>query len=268
MLYSDFLFHLQSLPTLASIIISGVISLVDFQEAMYLWKVHKFDFGVWAFAFLGTLFLGIELGLGIAVGLSLLLVILESANPHTAILGRLPGTTEYRNIKNYRQAEHYDGIVIVRVDSPMYFANSQNIRNKVMKYVNRASQENEKIQFIIIEFSAVAYIDTSALHALHDMYKNYMDRKIRLCITNPNAKVMQSLLRSDVVDDIGRDHIFVSTHDAVSFCLNEMDFDVMSKHPVEEFPLTLDEQDPVDPTALLSDQGDIEEGINNEETKS
>ena len=89
----------QTNATLASIVISGVISLVDYEEAIYLWKVHKFDFSNWMFAFLGTLFLGVELGLGIAVGLSLMLVVFESAYPHTAVLGRLPGTTEYRNIK-------------------------------------------------------------------------------------------------------------------------------------------------------------------------
>ena len=92
-------------------------------------------------AFLGTLFLGVELGLGIAVGISLLLVIFESAYPHTAILGRLPGTTEYRNIKNYPQAERYDGIVVVRIDAPIYFANTQNIRDKVRKYETNAKRE-------------------------------------------------------------------------------------------------------------------------------
>lgn len=197
------------------------------------------------FAFLGTLFLGVELGLGIAVGLSLMLVIFESAYPHTAILGRLPGTTQYRNIKNYRQAELYDGILIVRVDAPIYFANTQNIREKVRKYEQRASK-NKKLQFIIIEFSAVAHVDTSALHTLQEMHKNYIERNIQMCITNPNAKVMQRLQLCGLVDEIGLDQIFVSTHDALNYCLHEMDFDEMSKHHSdikmnETFPLTLNE---------------------------
>lgn len=254
------IFELLSLPTLASIVISGVVSLVDFDEAIYLWKVHKFDFGVWTFAFLGTLFLGVELGLGIAVGLSLLLVVFESAYPHTAILGRLPGTTEYRNIKNYHQAERYDGIVVVRVDAPMYFANTQNIQEKVQKYESRASEEEggKLVQFVIIEFSAVAHIDTSALHTIHDMHKNFLRRGIHLCISNPNAKVMQRILSSGVIDDLGREHIFVSTHDAVNYCLNEMDSDEMTRGPSgsegcadlnvgEAFPLKLGvEQSPIE----------------------
>mmetsp|Transcript_30585 Transcript_30585/g.45584 ORF Transcript_30585/g.45584 Transcript_30585/m.45584 type:complete len:729 (-) Transcript_30585:804-2990(-) len=244
-------FELLSFPTLASIVISGVVSLVDYEEAIYLWKVHKFDFGVWMVAFLGTLFLGVELGLGLAVCLSLLLVIFESAYPHTAILGRLPGTTQYRNIKNYRQAELYDGILVVRVDAPIYFANAQNIRDKVRKYEQRAGK-NKKIQYIIIEFSAVAHVDTSALHVLHEMHKTYHKRNIRLCITNPNAKVMQRLQQSGLTDEITLDQIFVSTHDALIHCLNEMDGDEVSRHPTD-----YNDKDQDDETSELVSSPDV-----------
>ena len=147
-----------------------------------------------------------------------------------------------------RQAEQlYDGILSVRIDAPIYFANTQNIRDKVQKYADLASQDNKKVQFIIIEFSAVAHIDTSALHTLQEMQKTYLSRNIHLCIANPNGKVMERLLSSGLVDGIGRKHIFVSTHDAVSYCLGEMDNDEMSKHPTnleETFPLTLSSASP------------------------
>lgn len=236
---------LQPLAVLASIVISGVISLVDYPEAIYLWKVHKFDFGVWMFAFLGTLFLGVELGLGIAVGISLLLVIFESAYPHTSILGRLPGTHQYRNIKQYPRAERYDGIVMVRIDAPIYFANTQNVREKIQKYYERAqegltlreggnnrdqSQRSQhhgtgsKVKFIILEMSPVSHVDTSALHILAEMNANYKKtRHIQLCLANPNRAVMHRLVLSGLADEIGRDHIFVSLHDAVEHCLLEMD---------------------------------------------
>ena len=101
-------FELLPLNVLAAIVISGVIGLLDYPEALYLWKVHKFDFGVWMTAFAGTLFLGVEIGLAIAVGVSLLIVIYESAYPHTSVLGRLPGTNAYRNVKQYPDAVRYE----------------------------------------------------------------------------------------------------------------------------------------------------------------
>jgi len=250
-------FELLTNATLASIVISGVVSLVDYHEAFYLWRVHRFDFCNWMLAFLGTLFLGVELGLGIAICISLLLVIFESAYPHTAILGRLPGTTEYRNVKNYTQAEIYDGILVVRIDAPIYFANTQNIRDKVQKYEKKATKliaeklerqneqmlekgegainEDTAVRFIIIEFSAVAHMDTSALHILHDMHKNYISRNIQLCISNPNHRVMHRLVSSGLADDIGMEYIFVSTHDAVDFCLKELDLE-----SEKELPLIVD----------------------------
>lgn len=248
-------FELLALPTLASIVISGVLSLVDYQAAIYLWRVHKFDFSVWITAFLGTLFLGVELGLGIAVGLSLLLVIFESAYPHTVELGRLPGTSEYRNIKQYKGAERYDGIVAVRIDSPLYFANTQTLRDKVFKYYDRAQKKLEsneyalsnKVKFIILELSAVSHIDTAALHVLEEMIEQLSLSDVTLCLSNPNRQVMKRLVMSGVAEQLGKDNIFVCVQDAVASCLKAMDALESQQFSedsavTEKFPLNLNEE--------------------------
>ena len=154
------------MATLAAIVISGVFGLFDYEEGIHLWKVHKFDFLVWAFSFLGTLFLGAEKGLGIAVALSLLLVMYESARPHTAVLGKLPGTNVYRNVKQYPNAQTYDQLIVTRVDAPMYFANIQHVRDKIMKYTENAAKilKDKELRYVIVDCSPVSHIDTSALH--------------------------------------------------------------------------------------------------------
>jgi len=183
------------------------------------------------------MFLGVEIGLAIAVGVSLLLVIYESAYPHTAVLGRLPGTTVYRNVKQYPEAERYDGIVMVRIDAPIYFANTQNVRDKLIKYEQKAEQEladrgdeETGIQFIILELSPVSHVDTSALHILHDMLGNYKERGIQLCFANPSAQVMERFISSGLADKVGREHIFVSIQDAANCCLTQMDTVASSVH--------------------------------------
>jgi len=200
---------------------------------MYLWKVHKFDFVVWMIACFGTMFLGVETGLLIAVGVSLLLVIYQSAYPNTCVLGRLPGSTIYRNIKQYPNAERYEGIVMVRVDAPIFFANTQNVREKLQKYERVAEEELEEagsdanVKFIIWELSPVPQIDTSALHIISDMNRTYQERGIQLCFSNPTVPVMQRFLTSGLAEEVGRDHIFVTTHDAVHWCLEHMDGEVV-----------------------------------------
>jgi sulfate transporter 4 len=190
-------------------------------------------------AFVGTLFLGVELGLGLAVGISLLLVIFESAYPPTAELGRLPGTNHYRNVKQYPTAERYDGLVLVRVDAPIYFANAQHCRDKVQKYYRRAEEQLQEaharegaprearevpdVKFVILEMSPVGHIDTSALHTLQELHATFRrENDAQLCLANPNPRVMQRLVRSGLADEIGRDHLFVSTNDAVHYCLDHM----------------------------------------------
>lgn len=220
-------FEKMPLCVLAAIVISGVLGLLDYEEAIYLWKVHKFDFCVWQVAFIGTMFLGVEIGLAIAVSVSLLLVTYESAYPHTAVLGRLPGTTVYRNIKQYPDAERYDGIVLVRIDAPIYFANTQNIREKIMKYEMKAEDEmaerNGTLKYMVLEFSPVSHIDTSALHILDDILKTYQSRGITMCICNPGVVVMERLVLSGLADSIGRDNIYTSINDCVNACLDQMD---------------------------------------------
>jgi len=166
------------------------------------------------------MFLGVEIGLTIAVGVSILLVIYESAYPHTAILGRLPGTTVYRNIKQYTEAERYHGIVMCRIDAPIYFANTQHVRDKLIKYEMMAE---EKPRFMIVDLSPVSHVDTSAMHILEDMRKNYVSRGIQLCLCNPNKIVMNYLRLSGLAERIGSRHMFVRMHDAVLSCLEEIE---------------------------------------------
>lgn len=99
LLFLTKVFELLPYNVMAAIIIAGVASLVEFDTAAYLFRTHLRDFAVWMVAFLSTLFLGIELGLGVSIGLALLIVIFESAFPHTAMLGRVDRTTVYRNIE-------------------------------------------------------------------------------------------------------------------------------------------------------------------------
>jgi sulfate transporter 4 len=74
---------------MGAIIFASVLHIFNPTEAIYLFKANKFDLVVWATAFLGTVLVGVEIGLTIAVGLSVLLVIYQSAFPHTAVLGHM-----------------------------------------------------------------------------------------------------------------------------------------------------------------------------------
>lgn len=213
---------------LAAIVISAVIGLVDYDEAIFLWGVDKKDFLLWTITSTTTLFLGIEIGVLVGVGVSLAFVIHESANPHIAVLGRLPGTTVYRNTQQYPEAYTYNGIVIVRIDAPIYFANISYIKDRLREYeveVDRSMSrgpEVERIYFVIIEMAPVTYIDSSAVQALKDLHQEYKLRDIQIAISNPNREVLMTLSSAGVVDLIGKEWYFVRVHDAVQVCLQHV----------------------------------------------
>ncbi|KAF3433777.1 hypothetical protein FNV43_RR24880 [Rhamnella rubrinervis] len=213
---------------LAAIVISAVMSLVDYNGAIFLWHVDKKDFLLWAITSTTTLFLGIEIGVLVGVGVSLAFVIHESANPHIAVLGRLPGTTVYRNVQQYPEAYTYNGIVIVRIDAPIYFANISYIKDRLREYevdVDRSTKrgpEVERIYFVILEMAPVTYIDSSAVQALKDLHQEYKMRDIQIAISNPNREVLLTLSRSGAVEIIGKEWYFVRVHDALQVCLQHV----------------------------------------------
>ncbi|KAG8645121.1 hypothetical protein MANES_10G037500v8 [Manihot esculenta] len=241
------LFEYIPLCSLAAIVISAVMGLVDYEEAFFLWRVDKKDFLLWTITSATTLFLGIEIGVLVGVGASIAFVISESANPHTAVLGRLPGTTVYRNIQQYPEAYTYNGIVMVRIDAPIYFANISYIKDRLREYElgvdksTRHGPEVERIYFVILEMSPVTYIDSSAVQALKDLHQEYKSRDIQIAISNPNREVLLTLTKAGLVQLIGKEWYFVRMHDAVQVCLQHVrSINQETKHPD---PLPVDEPD-------------------------
>ncbi|KAL5716619.1 putative sulfate transporter 4.2 [Ranunculus cassubicifolius] len=201
---------------------------VDYEEAIFLWRVDKKDFFLWTITSITTLFLSIEIGVLVGVGFSIAFVIHESANPHIAVLGRLPGTTIYRNKQQYPEAYTYNGIVIVRIDAPIYFANISYIKDRLREYevdgdgAKKHGVGVERVYFVVIEMSPVTYIDSSAVQALKDLHQEYKSRGIQIAISNPNREVLQTLMNSGVYEMIGKEWCFVRVHDAVQICLEQV----------------------------------------------
>jgi MFS superfamily sulfate permease-like transporter len=118
---------MQHLPlsVLGALIIVAVSGLIKVSTAVHLYKVSKRDFLLWLTAAVATLAVGVELGIGLAIGVSLLLVIHRAARPHSALLGRIPGTGgTYRNVLRFPLVSVPRHTAIVRFDAPLFFANS------------------------------------------------------------------------------------------------------------------------------------------------
>ncbi|CAN4104312.1 unnamed protein product [Withania somnifera] len=205
---------------LASIIISAVIGLIDIDAMTLLYKIDKFDFLACMGAFLGVVFQSVEIGLLIAVAISFAKILLQVTRPRIAVLGNVPRTTVYRNIQQYPEAIKVPGILIVRVDSAIYFSNSNYMRDRILRWLTDEEEilkktNQQKIQFLIVEMSPVTDIDTSGIHALEDLFKSLQKRTVELVLANPGKMVIDKLHASGFSDMIGDDKIFLTVADAV-----------------------------------------------------
>lgn len=202
-----------------AIIIVGVIGLIDYPEAIYLWHINKFDFLVWNVAFLFTIFLGVEVGIIVSVCVSLVLVIYKVAFPRITTLGKLPGSEVYRSTKMYPNAELQPGMLLMRVDAPILFFNANSvkefIREKVIASKKRREQMGDHIRFVVIDMSPVTDIDSSAMHFLDDFIDELAGDGIELVLANPSQQVLLALKRSKLLAKIKQVNVHVNMADAI-----------------------------------------------------
>ncbi|TYH25957.1 hypothetical protein ES288_A03G211400v1 [Gossypium darwinii] len=225
------LFEYTPNAILASIIISAVVGLVDIEAVTLIWKIDKFDFIACMGAFFGVVFSSVEVGLVIAVSISFAKILIQVTRPRTAILGKVPRTaTVYRNIQQYPDATKVSGILIVRVDSAIYFSNSNYVKERILRWLADEEEhvkENSqpRFQYLIIEMGPVTDIDTSGIHALEELFRALQKRDIKLVLANPGPVVVDKLHASKFQELIGEGRIFLTVADAVRICYSKMELE-------------------------------------------
>ncbi|KAI5056547.1 hypothetical protein GOP47_0028365 [Adiantum capillus-veneris] len=225
------LFHNTPNCILASIIINAVISLIDVKAAILIWKVDKLDFIACLGAFLGVLFASVEIGLLIAVALSVAKILLHVTRPHTALLGNIPGTSIYRNVQQYPDAIRMPGIMVVRIDAAIYFSNSNYIRERILRWLDEEGDRIKKengvpLQYAIIEMSPVTNIDTTGIHSFEDLLRTLRKREIQLAFANPGTGVIQKLNDAGFVHSLGHEWFFLTVGEAIQVCSRLLKADV------------------------------------------
>ncbi|PPS15177.1 hypothetical protein GOBAR_AA05412 [Gossypium barbadense] len=217
------LFHYTPLVVLSAIIISAMLGLIDYEAAIHLWKVDKFDFVVCMGAYIGVVFASVEVGLVIAVAISVLRLLLFVARPKTFVLGNLPNSTIYRSVEQYPTTNDVPGILILQIDAPIYFANSSYLRERISRWIDEEEDKlkstgETSLQYVIFNMSAVGNIDTSGISMLEEVKKITDRRGLKLVLANPGAEVMKKLNKSKFIETIGKEWIYLTVGEAVEAC--------------------------------------------------
>jgi SulP family sulfate permease len=209
--FSPLLYYLPH-AILASIILVAVYKLMRIREAIALWKIDRRDFWMMMSTFLGTLFLGISVGIAIGVILSLAWIIFESSYPHHAELGRVPGTHTFRNKRRFHNLETNPGILIIRFDAQLFFANASYFREVVMDY---KMQRTDPIHSIIIDMETVNTIDSSAIDIIEGLRRELQKEHIQLYLVEVKGPVRDKLVKAGMIHQPGVHNHFVTIDDAL-----------------------------------------------------
>jgi SulP family sulfate permease len=156
--------------------------------------------------------IGVMPGLLLGIVASILLFITLNTRPYTAILGRLPNTNIFRNVEHFPEAETIPGLVILRIDASLYFANVVFLKERLHEICDGYEGE---LQALILDASAVNDLDSSADTALHQLSDEFKKKGITFYIAGVKAPVREVMRRSGLYSALGGDHFFFTIDAAV-----------------------------------------------------
>jgi SulP family sulfate permease len=199
---------------LASVIMVAVFGLVDYKEAIHLFKSKKTDFWMLMATFVATLSFGVEIGIGLGVVLSLAMVLFKTTRPHTARLAKVPNTHFYRNITRFSDLEINNELLIYRFDAQLFFANTNFFKDKLYEY-ELLSGGNLKL--LIIDGESINNIDSTAIHMLEEVALDFNSRGIKVFFTGIKGPVRDIMFKSGFMKKINTNNFFMSIQEAVDF---------------------------------------------------
>ncbi len=195
--------------TLAATIVVAVLSLVDLGALKRTWAFSRPDFAAQAATILLTLGFGVEVGIMAGVGLSVFLHLYRTSKPHCAVVGQVPGTEHFRNIKRHDVITAPE-IFTLRVDESLYFPNARFLEDRI----SDAVAADPKIRHVILMAPAVNEIDASALESLEAINHRLHDAGITLHLSEVKGPVMDRLKKTDFLTDL-TGNVYLNQYEAM-----------------------------------------------------
>jgi sulfate permease, SulP family len=211
---------LKNLPTviLAAIVFVAVEKLINIKEFRRMWKVNKFDFVIAMLAAVCVICFGILQGVLIGALASLILIIKFVSSPHVAILGRIPGTERYTDIKRHPDNQTIPGILLFRVESPLVYFNVSFVYSHIWPLI---SENVSVVKIVILDLSTSPYIDSSGARLIKKLYLNMESKGIIFKVAEAHSEVRDILRFEDIEHLLGHVSRRDSVHDVITHTLSE-----------------------------------------------
>jgi high affinity sulfate transporter 1 len=205
LLFATGLFENLPQSALAAVVISAVVGLIDVAGVRRLYEMRRAELVVFFASFAGVLLAGVLWGIGIAIALAVLAFLRRAWWPHEAVLGRVDGLKGYHDLARYPDARLIPGLLLYRFDAPLFFANANVFRMRLLK---RIAAADVPVRRVVIAAEPMTDVDTTAAEVLEDLDRELAERGIELAFAEMKDPVKDKLAAYGLLDRIGRDRFF------------------------------------------------------------
>ena len=199
------LFYYLPEATLGAIVIHAVWHNINLRKVTQYWRITRLDFFTAVAAFLGVLLLGMLVGLLLAAALGLVVLLFGTKQRTTAVLGQVPDTIMYRNLENYPAGKTYPGLLILRFDGMLFFANVPDFVAATREAI-RIADPTPKV--ILLDGESMNGVDATAAVTLKELQTEVARAGREIWLARMKTEVLQVMERADLMDTIPKEHVF------------------------------------------------------------
>jgi high affinity sulfate transporter 1 len=203
----------------AAVIIDAVLfGMIDLAELRRLRRVARVDFWIAVAAILGVLSAGVLAGVAVGVALSLGWLVYVAATPQMPVLAREPGTGVYRELDEYPDGQTVPGIVVMRLDSGLFFATAEALDARVREVI---AAGEPRVDAIVLNLEGVDFIDSQGAAKLTELHEVARAEGVTLRLARVKPPVLDLLERDGATGTFGPDYIHRTLREAVDAQLAE-----------------------------------------------
>jgi high affinity sulfate transporter 1 len=215
----NLLAHLPN-AALAAVVIAAAIGLIEVTDLKRIYRIQQWEFWLSIACFIGVAVLGVIPGIGLAIVIAIIEFLWDGWRPHSAVLGRAYGVKGYHDITRYPQARRVPGLVLFRWDAPLFFANAELFKERVL---DAAAQSPTPVSWLVVAAEPVTSIDVTAGDTIAELNEALRGMSIKFCFAELKDPVKDKLKRFGLFTQIGEHCFFPTVGAAVSRYLEEND---------------------------------------------
>ena len=206
---------LQYLPSsaLAAVVIASAIGLIEIADLRRIFRIQRWEFWLSIVCTIGVAVLGAIPGIGMAIVIAVIEFLWDGWRPHFAVLGRAEGVKGYHDITRYPDARLIPGLVLFRWDAPLFFANAELFRDRVL---DAAASSPTPVRWLVVAAEPVTSVDVTAADVLAELDEALQEAGIELCFAEMKDPVKDKLKRFGLHARFGEETFFPTVGAAVS----------------------------------------------------